>query len=398
MSRQSHPTGNAGNGESAMKYLCKSAFICGSRFFLLGLLIGLPFAALATAPPPHLELDIDLDPATRQLVANTTLTVEGEKQILSLAPGMTLTALVVDGRPRALPANPSGSLRIDLDGPGRHQLQLGYRGQLAPLPDLDHRGVLARLPPMADIQGSYLPAGSGWYPDPGVPFSYRLRLQLPAGQKGLVPGTLVRESDGEVYRAEFDFPHPTEGIDLMAGPYQVAERMVERSGASPLRVRTYFYADMADLAEAYLADSARYLERYSKAIGAYPFDAFSVVASPLPTGFRHAQPHLSRPRRAAPALHPRHLARARGTAQLVGQRRLAGLGVGQLVGRAHHLHGRLRLPGRPVARGGADRPARLAARPRRRAGGAKTPRSPPSPRATTDCPPSSATTSRRCCS
>jgi aminopeptidase N len=285
MSRQSHPTGNAGNGESAMKYLCKSAFICGSRFFLLGLLIGLPLAALATAPQPHLELDIDLDPATRQLVANTTLTVEGEKQILSLAPGMTLTALVVDGRPRALPANPSGSLRIDLDGPGRHQLQLGYRGQLAPLPDLDHRGVLARLPPMADIQGSYLPAGSGWYPDPGEPFSYRLRLKLPAGQKGLVPGTLVRESDGEVYRAEFDFPHPIEGIDLMAGPYQVAERMVERSGASPLRVRTYFYADMADLAEAYLADSARYLERYSKAIGAYPFDAFSVVASPLPTGF-----------------------------------------------------------------------------------------------------------------
>jgi hypothetical protein len=52
-----------------------------------------------------------------------------------------------------------------------------------------------------------------------------------------------------------------------------------------LRVRTYFYPDMADLAAGYLADSARYLERYSSAIGAYPFDAFSVVASPLPTGF-----------------------------------------------------------------------------------------------------------------
>jgi aminopeptidase N len=285
MSRQLHLPGNAGNGESAMEYPRKSASICGSLVFLLGLLIALPLAALAAAPPPHLELDIDLDPATRQLVANTTLTVEGDKQILSLAPGMTLTALVVDGRPRALPANPSGSLRIDLGGPGRHQLQLGYRGQLAPLPDLDHRGVLARLPPMADLQGSYLPAGSGWYPDPGKPFSYRLRLQLPAGQKGLVPGTLVRESDGEVYRAEFDFPNPIEGIDLMAGPYQIAERLVERSGVSPLRVRTYFYPDMAGLAEAYLADSARYLERYSKAIGSYPFDAFSVVASPLPTGF-----------------------------------------------------------------------------------------------------------------
>jgi hypothetical protein len=268
-----------------MKYLRKSASICGSLFLLGGLLIALPLQAVSAAAPPHLEIDIELDPATRQLVATATLTIEGEKQILALAPGMTLTALVVDGRPRALPANPSGSLRIDLGGPGRHQLRLSYRGQLAPLPDLDHRGVLGRLPPMADTQGSYLPAGSGWYPDPGEPFSYRLRLQLPAGQKGLVPGTLVRESDGDVYRAEFDFPNPIEGIDLMAGPYQVAERMVERSGASPLRVRTYFYPDMADLAAGYLADSARYLERYSSAIGAYPFDAFSVVASPLPTGF-----------------------------------------------------------------------------------------------------------------
>jgi aminopeptidase N len=268
-----------------MKYLRKPASICGSLFFLVCLLIAQPLAAVAAALPPHLELDIDLDPATRQLVATATLAVEGDKQILSLAPGLSLTALVVDGRPRALPANASGSLRIDLGGPGRHQLQLAYRGQLAPLPDLDHRGVLGRLPPMADPRGSYLPAGSGWYPDPGVPFSYRLRLQLPPGQKGLVPGTLVRETEGETYRAEFNLPHPIEGIDLMAGPYAVAERLVTRPDQPPLRIRTYFYPDMADLAEAYLADSARYLGRYSQAIGPYPFDAFSVVASPLPTGF-----------------------------------------------------------------------------------------------------------------
>jgi len=245
----------------------------------------LPYAALASASLPHLELDIELDPATRKLVATTTLNIEGDAQTFSLAPGLRLTEVQVDGRPHPLPRTVDGQIRIDLGSNTRHQLRLRYQGELAPLPDLDHRGVLARLPPMADIQGSYLPAGSGWYPDPGEPFSYRLRLQLPGGQKGLVPGTLVRESDGEVYRAEFDFPNPIEGIDLMAGPYQVAERLVERSGTSPLRVRTYFYPDMGDLAEAYLADSSRYLERYSKAIGAYPFDAFSVVASPLPTGF-----------------------------------------------------------------------------------------------------------------
>ncbi|MFZ0107356.1 MAG: M1 family aminopeptidase, partial [Thiobacillus sp.] len=268
-----------------MKYLRKSAPICGSLFLLGGLLIALPLQAVAAAAPPHLEIDIELDPATRKLVATATMDVEGKAQAFSLAPGLSVTQVLVDGRPQALPQSTDGRIHIDLGSNARHQLRLNYQGQLAPLPDLDHRGVLGRLPPMADTQGSYLPAGSGWYPDPGEPFSYRLRLQLPAGQKGLVPGTLLRESDGEFYLAEFDFPNPIEGIDLMAGPYQVAERLVERSGGSPLRVRTYFYPDMADLAAGYLADSARYLERYSSAIGAYPFDAFSVVASPLPTGF-----------------------------------------------------------------------------------------------------------------
>jgi len=255
-------------------------------FVIVFALLGLPVAALADAPPaPHLELDIDLDPAIRQLTATAVLTVHSDTLELALAPGLSMTRLHVDGRPRVLPTAIDGRVDLKLGGPGPHHIQLNYGGQLAPLPDLDHRGVLARLPPMADVRGSYLPAGSGWYPDPGVPFSYRVHLRLPADQKGLVPGRLVQESEGESYRAEFDFPHPIEGIDLMAGPYVIAERLVQRPGQRMLRIRTYFYADMADLAEGYLADSARYLARYSEAIGPYPFDAFSIVASPLPTGF-----------------------------------------------------------------------------------------------------------------
>jgi aminopeptidase N len=52
-----------------------------------------------------------------------------------------------------------------------------------------------------------------------------------------------------------------------------------------LRLRTYFTEAIQTLAKDYLDDSQRYLERYSKEIGAYPFASFSVVASPLPTGF-----------------------------------------------------------------------------------------------------------------
>jgi aminopeptidase N len=114
-------------------------------------------------------------------------------------------------------------------------------------------------------------------------------LSLPADQRGLVAGTLVSEmlpaSASDRYLARFDFARPTAGIDLMAGPYVVREKLVAREAAAPLRVRTYFYGDLAALADGYLEDSARYIELYSREIGAYPYDAFSVVASPLPTGF-----------------------------------------------------------------------------------------------------------------
>lgn len=255
---------------------------------LLLVLLWLPVpVAAAPLPTPQMELDIRLDPASRELAASATLTLHGDTLNFSLDPGLNVTRLIIDGQQHALPGADDGvsRFRLKLKGVGPHHLRLDYQGRLTPLPNLDHKEVLGRLPPMADVRGSYLPAGSGWYPDPGAPFSYRLRLRLPAGQKGLVPGRLVRESDAANYEAEFDFPHPIEGIDLMAGPYTVSERLLERPGQIPLRIRTWFYPDMADLADGYLADSARYLARYSQEIGPYPFDAFSVVASPLPTGF-----------------------------------------------------------------------------------------------------------------
>jgi len=249
---------------------------------LLLLFIALPAWA---AGPPHLDMELRLDPGKGTLAADATLTLEADRLDVRLAPTLKLTRLAIDGREQPCSPPIDGAIHLTLPGPGPHQLQMRYQGVLAPLPDLDHREVLAHLPPMAAARGSFLPAGSGWYPDPGTPFSYRLRLQLPAGQKGLVPGTLVEESEHDGYRAEYVFSQPAEGIDLMAGPYEVSERLISRPGQPPLRLRTWFYADMADLAAGYLDDAARYIVRYSKLIGPYPFDAFSVVASPLPTGF-----------------------------------------------------------------------------------------------------------------
>lgn len=255
--------------------------------------------ALGAEPfTPHLDLNLRLDPGKRTLAAEAALDFQGTRLALHLAPGLKITRLELDGRRQPLPGATSA---VELSPPpgGTHRLTLAYQGTLAPLPELDHRQVLGRLPAMADARGSFLPAGAGWYPDPGLPFSYRLRLHLPPGQKGLVPGTLVREAETAPaaaggkrkapsspggYGAEYLFAQAAEGIDLMAGPYVVQERLIPRPGQSPLRLRTWFYPDMADLSAGYLDDSARYIQRYGELIGPYPFDAFSVVAAPLPTG------------------------------------------------------------------------------------------------------------------
>ncbi|SBT08295.1 putative aminopeptidase [Candidatus Accumulibacter aalborgensis] len=252
---------------------------------------------------PGLDLAVTLDPGTRRLEVVAELPVSGRSFEFELHESLTVSEATAAGH-TLLPADATSRRRGDPHAntrlwrialpAGATGLRLTYAGTL-PATELsrDHRQVLLGLPPMAAPEGSFLPAGSAWYPQPsGALFGYRVRLSVPGEQRALVAGRLLDErlptSAGDRYRAEFEFPQPTDGIDLMAGPWRVRERLVAREGAPALRLRSYFPADIDDepgLAEGYLADSERYIARYSRLIGAYPYDAFSIVASPLPTGF-----------------------------------------------------------------------------------------------------------------
>ncbi|MGA8049848.1 MAG: M1 family aminopeptidase [Burkholderiales bacterium] len=249
------------------------------------------FATSTLAAGPHLELDVVLDSATRQFHAQAQLDAPADASI-ALHRSLAITSASVEGKSVAFEmTGSSGELRLwHVAAAAGAPLHLEYRGVLPALDRaIDSRGVLQALPPMAAQEGSVLLSGSGWYPRPAARFSYRVALSLPAGQRGLVPGRLLEERlprrpDGH-YVAKFAFEHPADGIDLMAGPYEIREKKVMRIGAAPLRLRTYFYHDLAPLADAYLADTAGYIARYEKEIGEYPFSEFSIVASPLPTGF-----------------------------------------------------------------------------------------------------------------
>jgi aminopeptidase N len=242
------------------------------------------------AAVPELDLSVKIDLGTNQFSAEAMLKLEASKKyVFELAPGLAVDSAEVDAvAVHTRNIGHANQPRFELKLPKQfsaHQLRIRYHGHLLKLnPESWHRDTLKPLPPMASNEGSYLPAGSGWYPEPGKFFSYRLAIQTAADQIAVAPGTPSHEeSQGKTRKAVFVMNHPVEGIDLMIGPYILKERVVAINTAT-ITLRTYFHPDIADLAEGYLDAAKNYLERYANQIGAYPYSHFSIVSSPLPTG------------------------------------------------------------------------------------------------------------------
>ena len=252
---------------------------------------GAPAAAAGTAAADY-EIAVRIDPATRTLEGRSVITAGAAGELtLALGSRFEVTRALVDGKPLGPGVGSAGGMqswRLP-GGPGApRRIEVQWRGELLPLDAaLDHRQTLAARDPVSGGEGTFLPDASGWYPRiAGALARYRVSLELPPGQRGLVAGRLVEESDSEKgYRARFEFGFPAEGIDLMAGPYRIETRMVRGAGDRPIRLRTYFHAQIAGLAHGYLDAVQGYLELYEPWIGDYPFTEFSVVSSPTPTGF-----------------------------------------------------------------------------------------------------------------
>ncbi|HVW64789.1 MAG TPA: M1 family aminopeptidase [Nitrosospira sp.] len=247
-----------------------------------------------TAPEPaEIEYDITvrIDPTQRSIEGNSIITVKkGEELTLLLGRRFGVLSARIDGVALG-PAASSGNLRawsIPSSEQTPRRIEVQWRGELSALDtSIDHPQTLGRNEPATGEMGTFLPDSSGWYPYiAGKLASYRLSIDLPAGQRGIVPGRLIEESDtNEGYHARFEFAAPTGGIDLMAGPYTIETRKMAGMGGKPIQLRTYFHSQIADMAPGYLDSVKHFIQFYESWIGAYPFSEFSVVSSPTPTGF-----------------------------------------------------------------------------------------------------------------
>lgn len=257
------------------------------------LLAAWPVCSAATPLTVNYDISVKVDPAARTLEGRSVITANGDRDYkLLLSRRFQVKRILLDGEPLSSRTSSWGGLqgwRIPGTASGEtRRITLEWSGTLAPLDTtLDHRSVLAAAEPVAGEEGTFLPDASAWYPRiAGVLASYRLSLELPGNQRGLVAGRMVEEFiAASRYRARFVFRFPAEGIDLMAGPYQVEQIVVRRVAGKRIRLRTYFHPQIAKLAPSYLSAVKGYVELYEQWIGEYPFSEFSVVSSPTPTGF-----------------------------------------------------------------------------------------------------------------
>jgi hypothetical protein len=262
--------------------------LAGFCVTLIGALsFSLPAAAVTMTPAAH-QIRVRIDPETRALEGRDSIRFDAPRAAtLVLSSRFRIDSVALDARRITVkPTVDRDFQRIEL--PAARRIDIGWSGKLAALDQsLDHRQTLGYDLPASAAEGTFLPSGSGWYPAvDGALERYSVELDLPAAQRGLVPGRLVQESgaDGR-YRARFEFSESAEGMALMAGPYRIEERRVRTRAGSEVRLRTYFHAEIAGLAAGYLDSVAAYLDLYEPWIGAYPFSEFSVVSSPTPTGF-----------------------------------------------------------------------------------------------------------------
>lgn len=247
-------------------------------FLALALLLPAP-AALAQAGTAalHHAIEVSLDPESGRLDVVDRITVAGRDRLaFRLAPWLTIEQASRDGEPTELEA--AGDL-YQLSLSGQDAVELRYGGTVPPLPSEQARGGFYSA--VGGPEGVFLPAGTGWLPETDDTWlTFSLSVTVPAPYRAVSTGRLERETLGDTAnQASFVADYWSEPPSLFAGPYGVRER--QENG---VRLRTYFHAELAELSEGYLEDSARFIARFSSEIGPYPFQDFHIISAPLPVG------------------------------------------------------------------------------------------------------------------
>ncbi len=130
-------------------------------------------------------------------------------------------------------------------------------------------------------EGIYLHGGTAWYPVIAPMAKYSIEAHLPVGWRLVAQGNRVQESEGEhAATVRWEDPVPANALDVVAGKYVVTD-----AEADGVRISTYLFEEEKDFAQLYIDASKKFLAFYSKLLGPYPYQQFSVVENWFSTGY-----------------------------------------------------------------------------------------------------------------
>lgn len=258
-------------------------------FTALGLLSSLTGHA-ESGQSVHHDLRIVLHPSENRLSGFDTLTVDA-RDVSSLTLLLSQTAIVrsvsVSGKSRGYNFK-NGQLVIPLESNDRRDpltLSIDYSASFHdPLPDTfagtDNPGY--GVTGIISERGTFLQAGSGWYPEiTGSRSTFRLLVEAPSGTLAVTSGRcLGHDAKKGKTISEWETGFPSEGLSLSAGAYRAQEKKFGN-----VTVATYFFPESSSLSQDYLHGAARYIALYEELIGPYPFQQFSIVENFFPTGY-----------------------------------------------------------------------------------------------------------------
>lgn len=240
----------------------------------------LPCIVLAGEPsvPDHREyrLDVSFEVSRSKITGSVKVPVHAGQELafrtgrLIVGPlslnGRDMKSSVKDGRLTITPVE-DGIAEIRYEGTFKGGVALGDRNYGVVSSTIDERGI--------SLTGT-------WYPQPEGLARWKVTAQLPAGYEAISEAeTITGEKTGGGTLFTFDFPHPVDGLSLVATDrYEITR---ERHGA--VELIAYFFKEDRELAKTYLRYAKNYLEQYEKLLAPYPYKRFSIVENFLPTGY-----------------------------------------------------------------------------------------------------------------
>ncbi|MGD0886041.1 MAG: M1 family aminopeptidase [Thermodesulfovibrionales bacterium] len=220
---------------------------------------------------PEYDLSVSFDLKNNLVRGDAKINLFGPTEI-SLE-GLRIANVSLNGKPIA--AGPErGWLKINQKGTLEIRYEKAFTGALEANP----LGEGALSGSMISDEGICL-TGS-WYPQVrGLAF-YRLRALVPNGFQAISEAdeiTSVETPGGMLY--SFNFPHPTQSIDLVAGNY-----VQVKASFGGMDIYTYLFPKDEALSGEFIEYTKKYLKMDDKRLIPYAYKRFSVVENIFPTG------------------------------------------------------------------------------------------------------------------